>query len=84
MVRLLPDGAFDPSFLNLTLERGFFVSALARHPDGLYLCAGVVDAGNAKLFRLNVDGTLDPSFAISADLFLPGESDAGFASFDVI
>lgn len=83
LVRLLPDGAFDPSFKTVTFEPPadgplFLLRALARQSDGRYLLAGNLYKINQQrvgiVVRLNTDGTFDPSFAIAPDLFLQGES----------
>jgi len=87
LVRSLPDGAFDPSFKTVTFEQNpagggvgswdNLPRALARQPDGRYLLAGNFYKINQQrvgmIVRLNTDGTIDPSFAITDDLFMQGE-----------
>lgn len=63
LVRLLPDGAFDPSF---DLFPNNTVQALAVQPDGSILVAGIftqVDTQTVNgLFRLTPEGEFDGSF----------------------
>jgi uncharacterized delta-60 repeat protein len=82
LVRLLPDGALDPSFKAVTLEPSpelgvIHTRALARPADGRYLLAGdfysINNQRGGMIVRLNTDGTLDTSLNIAADLFLQGE-----------
>jgi uncharacterized delta-60 repeat protein len=93
LVRLLPDGALDPSFTTVTFEPdpklgGVYPGALARQPDGRYLLAGAFYTINqqrvGEIVRLNSDGTLDPSFTIADNLFLQGEPSEPFTSDDFI
>ncbi len=80
IVRLFPDGSVDPSFN--TGGTGFDqeVDSLAIQPDGKIICGGQFTTYNGSavsgsLVRLNLDGTIDPSFN-------PGG--AGFSSPTVI
>jgi uncharacterized delta-60 repeat protein len=76
MVRLLPDGAWDPSFLSglylmSTIDAGgyFQLNDLVIQPDGRILAAGtlqtVLDYGaptGSGLARMEQNGALDPTF----------------------
>lgn len=66
LVRLLPNGAVDPSF-SAALPFGTALSSVELQPDGRVLVAGSFPgpAGAPKsVRRLFADGALDPSFAV--------------------
>lgn len=65
IVRILPDGAIDPSFNTGTGFSGRIYS-LALQPDGKVLCGGMFTSFNGaaafRSARLNSDGSLDATF----------------------
>ncbi|MBL9167276.1 MAG: immunoglobulin domain-containing protein [Verrucomicrobiales bacterium] len=67
IVRLLPDGSPDPSF-RVGSAANSTISAVALQSDGRILIAGAFTRFNGRpqprLARLNVDGSLDPSFQV--------------------
>ena len=71
LVGLLPDGALDPDFgtagvLDLDLEEGSRVQAVAFQSDGRLVAAGTIDANGTQaggfLLARVADGALDPSY----------------------
>jgi uncharacterized delta-60 repeat protein len=82
LVRLLPDGALDPSFGTGGIARlgfgaegpGHNVPALAIQQDGKFVIAGSVHGSGGldfALARVNPDGSLDPSFGNAGTLDTP-------------
>jgi uncharacterized delta-60 repeat protein len=77
VARLNPDGTFDSSFnpplTTHSLSGAPDVRGMALQPDGrLLVCGsfGVEDSpGTTNVARLNVDGTLDSSFGVSATAY---------------
>lgn len=65
VVRLLPDGGLDSSFL-AGVGANERVNAIVRQPDGRILIAGQFTRVNGisrnRIARLNADGSLDPTF----------------------
>ncbi|GAB2947142.1 hypothetical protein GCM10027048_10200 [Hymenobacter coalescens] len=68
LVRLLPDGALDPSFQPAAVSSPFTASvwALAVQPDGKLLVGGDFVTPARDLVRLQPNGQLDPTFAAAA------------------
>lgn len=63
LLRLLPSGAFDPSFAGNGLEFiPLGVSSIAVLPNNQILVAGVTSAGVAVVERFDANGSLDTSF----------------------
>ncbi len=67
VVRLLPDGALDPSFNNTGTGLDGAVMAMCLQPDGKIIVGGTFSNYNGinrgAIARLNADGTVDPFFA---------------------
>ncbi len=74
IVRLLPDGQLDPSFLPPTFPNGSSVWQILRLADGKLLVGGAFTAVNGQaalgLIRLHGDGSRDSTFTASG--YLPG------------
>lgn len=69
IVRLMPDGSRDISF-NVGLGADAIIEAVLIQPNGKILIAGHFSSFNghpfSRLIRLNIDGSIDPSFEIGA------------------
>jgi uncharacterized delta-60 repeat protein len=69
IVRLNSDGSLDTSF-NIGTGFNSYISSIVSQPDGKIIVGGNFTSYNGtpinRLARLNVDGSLDPSFNISA------------------
>ncbi len=71
VVRLLPDGSYDPAFNSGGEGANDKVESVVVQPDGKILIGGYFSAYNNTSLRgfarLNSDGTIDPSLNASAD-----------------
>ena len=80
LIRLTADGLLDPTFNNNLLAAGGTPSNIYVQPDGRILVSGHnlklygSDAPLPQLFRLNADGTIDPTFSFF------GGSDSAFGA----
>lgn len=58
-IQLLPDGNVDPSFTAVAIPSSDYLRSIQIQPNGKILIGATV-----KVFRIEEDGTLDPSFTI--------------------
>lgn len=93
LVRLLPNGAIDPTFI--ASDEPYNIAKLAVQPDGGVIVVGLsslLPSGTRFVHRLNPDGSLDPSYTpdfrsstpsphvAPADLVVQGDGKAIFTA----
>lgn len=62
LVRVLPNGTVDPSFVSPLTGNSSHVRAIAELPGGKYICAMGGPVSTMVITRLNNDGSYDPNF----------------------
>ncbi|WP_313807742.1 T9SS type A sorting domain-containing protein [Flavobacterium sp.] len=71
IIRLNSDGSVDTTFTQgvFNSSYGYWINTIAMQPDGKYIVAGefpvVATNSNARIARLNANGTLDTSFNVN-------------------